>query len=469
MPPVQHEFDIVVLGGGPAGYVAAIRAAQLKFKTAIVDPERLGGVCLNWGCIPTKALLKSASAYREAQRLMEFGIQAEVKGFDFARIIARSRQIADRSSAGVEFLVKKNGITKFEGMGRFVSQNEITVSDKNSSKEVAHLRAKHVIIATGGHARELPGVKFDGWRVVTYKEAMNLKAQPKSLAVIGAGAIGVEFAYFYAALGTKVMLIEMLEQILPTEDHEVADALARSFLKLGVEVYTGTAVQSVQKGDEGISIVAKGPNNESIIQAEIALVATGVGGNSEDLGLDALPVRVEKSFIAVNEKYQTGADGVCAIGDVIGPPLLAHVASREAICCVEEIAGLAAARLDYESIPACTYCQPQVASVGWTEKKCRERGIETSIGRFPFVASGKARAAGEIEGFVKIICDAKTRKLLGAHLIGAEVTELISELSLARTLGLTGKEILRALHPHPTLSEAVMEATAAALGEAIHL
>ncbi|MFH1011407.1 MAG: dihydrolipoyl dehydrogenase [bacterium] len=467
MRPAQPEFDLIVLGGGPAGYVAAIRAAQLQFKTAIVDPERLGGICLNWGCIPTKALLKSASAYLEARRLSQFGIDAEVKGFNFARIISRSRQIADRSSAGVEYLVRKNGITKFEGMGRLVSPNEVAVLDKNSAKEAAHFRAKHIIIATGGHPKELPGARFDGRRIVTYKEAMNLAAQPKSLVVIGAGAIGVEFAFFYAALGTKVTLIEMLEQILPTEDHEVADALTRSLLKLDIEIHTSTAVQSVRRDEEGVTILAQGPKGEILIRGEMALVAIGVDGNSE--GLEAFPIRVEKSFVAVNQKYQTGTPGIWAVGDVIGPPLLAHVASREAVLCVEEIAGLAPAPMDYESIPACTYCQPQVASIGLTEKKCHERGIEISVGRFPFVASGKARAAGDIEGFVKVISEAKTGKLLGAHMVGAEVTELISELSLARTLGLTGKDILRALHPHPTLSEAVMEATAAALGEAIHL
>ncbi|MBM3324364.1 MAG: FAD-binding protein, partial [Calditrichaeota bacterium] len=369
MPPAQSEFDIVVLGGGPAGYVAAIRAAQLRFKTAIVDPERLGGICLNWGCIPTKALLKSASAYLEAKRLGQLGIDAEVKGVDFVRIVSRSRQIADRSSAGVEYLMRRNGIARFEGLGRFLSPNEIAVLDKNSAKEVSRLRAKHVIIATGGHPKELPGVTFDGRHIVTYKEAMNLAAQPKSLVVIGAGAIGVEFAFFYAALGTKVTLIEMLEQVLPLEDQEVAEALARSLLKLDIEVHTSTAVQSVRKDDDGVTILAQGPKGEILAQGEMALVAVGVDGNSKGLALESFPIRVEKSFVAVNQKYQTGAPGIWAVGDVIGPPLLAHVASREAMLCVEEIAGLAPPPLDYESIPACTYGQPQVASIGWTEKR----------------------------------------------------------------------------------------------------
>jgi dihydrolipoamide dehydrogenase len=464
-----REFDLIVLGGGPAGYVAAIRAAQLKFKTAIIDPERLGGVCLNWGCIPTKALLKSAELYLEMHRLRQFGIEAEIKGFDFGRIIARSRQVADRSSAGVEYLIRTNGVDKIIGTGRFVAPDEIEVVDKDSGEVKEHIRARHVVVATGGHPRNLPAVEFDGQRIITYKEAISLGAQPKSLVVIGAGAIGVELAFFYAALGTKVTLLEMLEQILPLEDAEIAEALAKSLSKLGIEIHTSTAVKSVQKTDADVTVVAQGLKEEITVHGDMALVAIGVGGNTEGLGLDGLGVKLEKGFIVVNKKYQTSVPGIWAVGDVIGPPLLAHVASREALCCVEEIAGLKPVPIDYESIPSCTYSQPQVTSVGWTEKKCREKGIETKTGKFPFVASGKARAAGDIEGFVKVICDAKNGRLLGAHLIGSGVTELIAELTLARTHQMTGRDILRSLHPHPTLSEAVMEATANALGEAIHL
>lgn len=469
MPPERREFDIVVLGGGPAGYVAAIRAAQLKFKTAVVDPERLGGVCLNWGCIPTKALLISADRYLEARRLSRFGVEAEVKGFDFARIISRSRRVADRSCTGVEYLIKKNGVASIKGRGRLRSQNEIEVLDKNSGEVSSHLRAQHVIIATGGHPRDLPGIAFDGQRLLTYREAINLRAQPESLLVVGAGAIGVELAYFYGALGTKVTLLEMLEHVLPLEDAEVGATLARSLSKLGIEVHTGTAVQSVQKQAEGVTITARGPKGELAVRGQMALVAVGIDGNTEGIGLEDLRVKVEKSFVVVDEKYQTSVPGVWAVGDVIGPPLLAHVASREAICCVEEIAGLKPVPVDYDAIPSCTYCQPQVASVGLTEAKCRDKGFEISVGKFPFVASGKAQAAGNIEGFVKVICDAKSGRLLGAHMIGSGVTELVAELSLARTLGATDRDILRTLHPHPTLSEAVMEATASATGEAIHL
>ncbi len=464
-----REFDLVILGGGPAGYVAAIRAAQLKFKTAIVESERLGGVCLNWGCIPAKALLKSAELHLEMRRLRQFGIEAEVKGLNFSRIIARSRQVADRSSMGVEYLIKTNGVEKIEGKGRLVAPNEIEVVGKGSYEVKERLRARHIVVATGGHPKSLPGVEFDGERIITYKEAISLGAQPESLVVIGAGAIGVEFAFFYAALGTKVTLLEMLEQVLPLEDAEIADALAKSLSKLGIEIHTSAPVKSVQKTDTGVTIIAQGSKEEIALHGDMALVAIGIGGNTEGLGLEGLGVKLERGFVVVNEKCQTNVPGIWAIGDVIGPPLLAHVASREAICCIEEIAGLMPAPIDYESIPACTYSQPQVASVGWTEKMCREKGIETRTGKFPFVASGKARAAGDIEGFVKVIYDAQNGRLLGAHLIGSGVTELIAELTLARTHQMTGKDILRSLHPHPTLSEAVMEATAAALGEAIHL
>lgn len=463
-----REFDIVILGGGPAGYVAAIRAAQLKFQTAVVDSERLGGVCLNWGCIPTKALLKSAELYRETRRLRQFGVDVEVKGFDFARIIKRSRQIADRSSAGVELLMKKNNVSTFAGKGRLVSPDEVEVTE-NDSGQTTRLKAKQIIIATGGHPKALPGVAFDRERIVTSKEAMSFKTRPERLVVIGAGAIGVELAYFYAALGTKVTLVEMLEQVLPLEDHEIGDALKKSLEKLGIDVHIGTAVQSVEHNANGVTLTAKGPKGDVAVQAEKALVAIGVGGNTDSLGLEDVGVGVDRGFITVGKKYRTSVPGIWAIGDVIGPPLLAHVASREAIVCVEEIAGKNPEAIDYESIPSCTYCHPQVASVGLTEKQALDRNFEIKPGKFPFVASGKARASGDIEGFVKVILDAKTNRLLGAHMIGAGVTELIIELTMVRTLDIAAPDILRTLHPHPTLSEAVMEAVANAMGEAIHI
>ena len=465
--PAEYDFDIVILGGGPAGYVAAIRAAQLKLKAAIVDPERLGGVCLNWGCIPTKALLKSAEMYRETRQFKRLGLDVDVKGFDFARIIKRSRQIADRSSAGVELLMKKHSIATFQGRGRVASAHEVEILDSDGA--ISRKTTRHIIIATGGTPKALPGVAFDGKHILTSKEAMNLSSQPKSLLIIGAGAIGVEFAYFYAALGTKVTLIEMLEQVLPLEDGDISETLEKSLLKLGINIHTSTAVTSLESHADGVTVTAEGPKGNVTVQSDVALVAVGVGGNTENLGLEETSVKIDKGFIRVNQKYQTNVPGIWAVGDVIGPPLLAHVASREAIVCVEEIAGTNPSPVDYEAIPACTYSHPQVASVGLTEKQCHDKQLHVKIGKFPFVASGKARAAGDIEGFVKVILDAKSYRLLGAHMIGGGVTELVAELTLARAMGATADDILRTLHPHPTLSEAVMEATADAMGEGIHI
>ncbi|MBU1936095.1 dihydrolipoyl dehydrogenase [bacterium] len=463
----EYDFDVVILGGGPAGYVAAIRAAQLKMKAAVVDYERLGGVCLNWGCIPTKALLKSAETYRETRQFKRLGLDVDVKGFDFASIIKRSRQIADRSSAGVDLLMKKHSVTMFQGRGRVASPHEVDIS--NSDGALSHKTTRHIIIATGGYSKALPFAAFDGERIFSSKEAMNLPSLPKSLVIIGAGAIGVEFAYFYAALGTKVTLIEMLKQVLPLEDTDIAETLEKSLLKLGIDIHTSTAVTSLKNHADGITVTAEGSKGSVTVQSDAALVAIGVGGNIKNLGLEEAGVRIDKGFIRVDETYQTNVPGIWAVGDVIGPPLLAHVASREAIVCVEEIAGLNPPPVDYEAIPACTYCHPQVASVGLTEKQCLDKQLNVKIGKFPFVASGKARASGDIEGFVKVILDAKSKRLLGAHIIGGGVTELVAELTLARTMGATADDILHTLHPHPTLSEAVMEATADAMGEAIHI
>ncbi len=465
--PTKYDFDVVILGGGPAGYVAAIRAAQLKLKAAIVDPERLGGVCLNWGCIPTKALLKSAEIYRETRQFKRLGIDIDVKGFDFARIIKRSRQIADRSSAGVDLLMKKHDIATFQGRGRVSSPHEVEILDSDGARSI--VTTQHIIIATGGYPKALPGAAFDGERILTSKEAMNLPSQPKSLLIIGAGAIGVEFAYFYAALGTKVTLIEMLEQVLPLEDVDIAETLEKSLLKLRIDIHTSTAVTSLQSEPNGVTVTAEGPKGNVAIQSDLALVAVGVGGNTENLGLEEAGVKIDKGFISADKKYRTNVPGIWAVGDVIGPPLLAHVASREAIVCVEEIAKKNPALVDYEAIPACTYCHPQVASVGLTEKQCVQKNLDVKIGKFPFVASGKARAAGDIEGFVKVIFDAQSKRLLGAHMIGGGVTELVAELTLACAMDATADDILRTLHPHPTLSEAVMEATADAMSEAIHI
>ena len=465
--PTKYDFDVVILGGGPAGYVAAIRTAQLKLKAAVIDPERVGGVCLNWGCIPTKALLKSAELYRETRQFKRLGLDIDVKGFDFARIIKRSRQIADRSSAGIELLMKKHSIATFQGRGRIASAHEVEIL--NSDGVRSRKTTRHIIIATGGYPKALPGAAFDGEYILTSKEAMNLPSQPKRLLIIGAGAIGVEFAYFYAVLGTKVTLIEMMEQVLPLEDADIAETLEKSLLKLGIDIHTSTAVTSLESHADGVTVTAEGPKGNVTVQSDLALVAVGVGANTENLGLEEAGIKIDRGFISVDKKYQTNVPGIWAVGDVIGPPLLAHVASREAIVCVEEIAGMNPSPIDYEAIPACTYCHPQVASVGLTEKQCVQKNLDVKIGKFPLVASGKARAAGDIEGFVKVIFDAKSKRLLGAHMIGGGVTELVAELTLTRTMGATADDILRTLHPHPTLSEAVMEATADAMGEAIHI
>jgi dihydrolipoamide dehydrogenase len=460
-------LDMLVVGGGPGGYTAAIRAAQLGMKTAIVERERLGGVCLNWGCVPTKALLKNAEIVHTFKKSEEWGVTYDNLRVDFARIISRSRGIADRISKGVEYLMKKNKITYIPGAATLSGNGVVEV--RTEAKPAENLRANHIIIATGARSRSLPDIAIDRQRVISSKEAMSLTEQPKSLVVIGAGAIGIEFAYFYNALGTKVTVVEMMPGILPLEDRELTKLMEGSLRKQGIEILTGAKVKSVKPGATEVTVVVAFPDETKELKADIALMAIGVQGNVENLGLEHLGVAVERSHIKVDKDYNTNVPGISAVGDVIGPPWLAHVASAEGIHCVEAIAGEKPEPLDYSSIPGCTYCQPQLASVGLTEEKARAEGHDLRIGRFPFRPLGKALAIGQTEGMVKLIFDAKYGELLGAHIMGSEATELIAELVIAKRLETTGEDLFRAVHAHPTLSEAVMEAAAAAYGEAINI
>lgn len=463
----EKSFDVVVIGGGPGGYTAAIRAAQLGMNTGIIERDRLGGICLNWGCVPSKALLKNAELLHHFRKAEEWGITYDNLKFDFTKIIKRSRDVADRISKGVEYLMKKNKIDHMPGYATLAGKGAIEL--KAEGKAVEKIKAKHIILATGARPRTIPGVAIDRKRIITSTEAMTLPAQPASMLIVGAGAIGMEFAYFYNALGTKVTVVEMLPGILPVEDRELTKQLELSFKKQGVELLTRTRVESVKAGAENVTAVVHTPDGKAEIKANIALMAIGVQGNVENLGLEALGVAVEKNHIKVDTHYATNVPGVYAIGDVIGPPWLAHVASAEGIHCVEAIAGLAPQPLDYSAIPGCTYCQPQIASVGLTEEKAREEGYELKIGKFPFRPLGKAVAIGETEGMVKLIFDAKYGELLGAHILGSDATEMIAELALAKRLEATGKSIFQTVHAHPTLTEAVMEAAAAAYGEAINI
>jgi dihydrolipoyl dehydrogenase len=463
------KYDLVVLGGGPGGYVAAIRAAQLGMKVGCVERDKLGGICLNWGCIPSKALLKSAEVMSLFKESKDYGISYDNLRVDFKKIIKRSRDAANRLSQGVEYLFKKNKIEKISGNGKFLSANRLSVLD-NSGKEVAQVEGKNIIISTGARPRELPGIKIDRKKVVTSTEAMILESIPKDMIIIGAGAIGAEFAYFYNMFGTKVTLIEMMPNILPIEDVEVTTYLEREFKKQGVEIMTETKVESASASGNGVSVKISNKKGAQELKAEIALVAIGIQGNSDNLDLEKIGVQTEKSWIKVDKaNYKTAVNGVYAVGDVIGAPWLAHVASAEGIRCVEGIAGVETEPLDYGSIPGCTYCQPQVASIGITEAKAKELNYETKIGRFPFTANGKAIATNEAVGFVKLIFDAKYGELLGAHIIGHGATELIAELGVAKKLETTPYEIMRTVHAHPTLSEAVMEAAEDALGHAIDI
>ncbi|MFA7419438.1 MAG: dihydrolipoyl dehydrogenase [Melioribacteraceae bacterium] len=467
---MKKSFDLAVLGGGPGGYVAAIRAAQLGFKTVIIDKDNLGGICLNWGCIPTKALLKSAEVYDMMKNHSEdYGIKVEGLTFDFDKIISRSRGISDRITKNVEMLIKKNKIERIRGFGKFVSKNEIEIFD-NDGKSFDSVVADKIIIATGARPRIFPSIPVDRKNIITSTEAMNLPKQPKDLIVIGAGAIGVEFAYFYSVLGTKVTIVEMLDNLLPIEDKEVSETLEKSFKKRGIEIYTKTKVENAVAKDDYVIVNVEKDGKKIELKAEKILSAIGVTGNVEGFGLEELGIEIERNHIKVNkENYQTNIPNIYAIGDVIGAPWLAHVASAEGIHCVEKMKGLHANPIDYNTIPGCTYCHPQVASVGMTEKKAKEDGREIKIGKFPFMASGKAFAAGERDGFVKLIFDAKYGELLGAHIIGPEATELISEITLAKSMEATYETIVKTVHAHPTLAESIMEAAANAYGESIHI
>lgn len=462
----ERQFDLAVIGGGPGGYVAAIRAAQLGMKAAVIERDKLGGICLNWGCIPTKALLKNAELYRHFKDADEWGITYKDLKFDFSKIVKRSRDVAARNSKGVEYLFKKNKIEHIPGQGILDGRGRISVT--RGGKEIETVASKHIIVATGARARSIPNVKIDGTQVISYMEAMVLPRLPKSMVIIGAGAIGVEFAYFFNSFGTAVTLVEMMPNILPVEDGEISKLLASSLRKQGIDIYTEAKTESISASKE-VAVNVSMKEGKKQLKAELALMAVGVQGNVENLGLEAAGVKLEKGWIQVDDFGRTGVPGLYAIGDVAGPPWLAHVASREGIVCVEAIAGKDPQPIDYDNIPGCTYCQPQVASLGMTEERAIAEGRPTKVGRFPFSASGKARAIGDTEGLVKLIFDARYGELLGAHILGSDATEMIAELGVAKTLETTAGGIMNTIHAHPTLSEAVMEAAEAAYGHAIDL
>ena len=461
------NYDLIVIGSGPGGYVAAIRASQLGMKTAIIEKAELGGICLNWGCIPTKALLKSAQVFEYLMHAQDYGLKATGVEKDFSAIIKRSRNVADKMSKGVQYLMKKNKIDVINGFGKVKSGKKVEVKSADGKTEIYD--AKNIIIATGARSRELPNLKQDGKKIIGYREAMNLPSQPASLVVVGSGAIGSEFAYFYNSLGTKITLVEFLPNIVPVEDEEVSKALERSFRKQGIKIMLSSEVLSVDTSGNNCNVKIKTPKGEEIVEAEIVLSAVGIATNIDGIGLEDVGIATDKGKVLVNDFYQTNMPGYYAIGDIVHGPALAHVASHEAITCVEKIAGMQVAPIDYNNIPGCTYCQPEIASVGMTEKAAKEKGIEIKVGRFPFSASGKASAAGTNEGFVKVIFDAKYGEWLGAHMIGSNVTEMIAEVVVARKLETTGHEIIKSIHPHPTMSEAIMEAVAEAYGEVIHI
>jgi dihydrolipoamide dehydrogenase len=461
------NFDLIVIGSGPGGYVAAIRASQLGLKTAVIEKESLGGICLNWGCIPTKALLKSAQVYEYIQHASDYGINIKEASHDFGAVVKRSRGVADGMSKGVQFLMKKNKIEVIMGMGKLTKDKKVEVTKADGSKEIHE--AKSIILATGGRARELPNIKIDGEKVIEYRKAMSLPTQPKSMVIIGSGAIGVEFAYFYNTMGTKVTIVEFMPRIVPVEDADVSKELEKIYKKKGMDIYTNSSVESVDSKGKTCKVSVKTPTGNITIEADIVLSAAGVVTNLEGIGLEEAGVKHDKGKVLVDDFYQTNVAGVYAIGDIVKGPALAHVASAEGIICVEKIAGHHPQPLNYGNIPGCTYCSPEIASVGMTEEAAKAAGYEVKVGKFPFSASGKASAAGAKEGFVKVIYDAKYGEWLGAHMIGANVTEMIAEAVVARNLETTGHEILKSVHPHPTMSEAIMEATAMAYGEVIHL
>ncbi len=467
---MEKKYDIIVIGSGPGGYVAAIRAAQLGFKVAVVERESLGGICLNWGCIPTKALLKSAQVYNSFKHAESYGLEAKDFDFNFDAIIRRSRGVAEKMSNGIGFLFRKNKIDIIEGFGKLIAANKIMVTNK--SGEESEFEAGHIILATGARAKELPNLKIDGTHIIGYRKAMTLDNIPKSMLVVGGGAIGVEFAYFYNSLGVEVTLVEFLKQgVLPREDKDVSRVLARSFKKKGIKVMGSTSVENVEVKDGKCIVKIKDlkKDKESVLEADVVLSAVGVAPNTENIGLEELGIKTDRGFVLVDDYYKTNIEGIYAIGDIIPTQALAHVASAEGITCVENIAGLNPETINYDNIPANTYCSPEVASVGLTEEQAKEKYGELKIGKFPYTASGKASAAGENEGFVKLIFDAELGELVGAHLIGYNVTEMIGELVVARNLETTGHELIKSIHPHPTMNEAIMEAAAAAYNEVIHM
>ena len=460
------EYDVIVLGSGPGGYVTAIRASQLGFKTAIVEKENLGGVCLNWGCIPTKALLKSAQVFEYLKHADDYGLTIKEYDKNFDAVINRSRNVAKGMSKGVQFLMKKNKIDIIEGHGKILSGKKVSVT---KNKKTTEYKGQNIIIATGARSREIQSLPQDGKKIIGYREAMTLSKQPKKLVVVGSGAIGIEFAHFYNAMGTNVTIVEYLNRIVPVEDEEISKQLERSFTNSGINILTSTEVKSVDTKGKEIKVTLKTDKGEEILTADTILSAVGIKTNIENIGLEEVGIATDQDKILVNDFYQTNIPGYYAIGDVTKGQALAHVASAEGILCVEKIAGHTVEPLDYGNIPGCTYCSPEVASVGLTESQAKEKGFEIKVGKFPFSASGKAQAGGNSEGFVKVIFDSKYGEWLGCHMIGAGVTDMIAEAVLGRTLETTGSEVLKTVHPHPTMSEAVMEAVADAYDEVIHL
>jgi dihydrolipoamide dehydrogenase len=464
---MASKYDLVVIGSGPGGYVAAIRASQLGLKVGVIERESLGGICLNWGCIPTKALLKSANVFEYINHASDYGITVGDASVDFGAVVKRSRGVAEGMSKGIQFLLRKNKIDAIMGTAKLAGKGKVEVTNAEGKKDI--VEADHIILATGARSRELPNLPIDGKKIIGYRQAMALDTRPESMVVVGSGAIGVEFAYFYNTMGTKVTIVEYMPTIVPVEDEEVSKQLEKSFKKAGINIMTNASVEAVDTNGNGCKVKVKTAKGEETLEADVVLSAVGIQTNLENLGLEELGIKVDKGRILVDDYYKTNVDGIYAIGDIVPGPALAHVASAEGIICVEAITGHDPEPLNYNNIPGCTYCSPEVASVGLTEKAAREQGLDIKVGKFPFSASGKASAAGAKDGFVKVIFDAKYGEFLGAHMIGANVTEMIAEIVVARKLETTGHEIIKSVHPHPTMSEAIMEAAAAAYDEVIHL
>jgi dihydrolipoamide dehydrogenase len=464
---MASKYDLLVIGSGPGGYVAAIRASQLGMKVGVIEKAEIGGICLNWGCIPTKALLKSAQVFEYIQHAKDYGIEVKDAKADFSAMVKRSRDVASGMSKGVQFLCKKNKIEIINGFGKLAKAKTVEVTDDAGKK--SEVQADHIIIATGGRSRELPNLPIDGQKIIGYRQAMSLEKQPKKMVIVGSGAIGVEFAYFYHSIGTEVTIVEFMPRVVPVEDEDISKQLERTFKKAGMTIMTSAEVTSVDTKGKGCKVTVKTQKGNEVIDCDIVLSAVGVSTNIEGIGLEDVGVATDKGKVLVDDYYKTNMPGIYAIGDIVKGPALAHVASAEGIICVEKIAGQNPEPLDYNNIPGCTYCSPEIASVGYTEKAAKDAGYEIKVGKFPFTASGKAKAAGAPDGFVKVIFDAKYGEWLGAHMIGANVTEMIAEVVAARKLETTGHEIIKTVHPHPTMSEAVMEAAADAYGEVIHL